>query len=159
VAGSTLSRYRPLIGSTNSPLMKLRTWSRSVRMQSENKRILEGSRIARAHWVQAVLAFGWAARAFAATPIQQRQGREYEVNGHTSMAFDSASQIKPQACRIVIVRRGSSIINCGPTMSRNRLASSVPTAKNACLLPKPAWQRGLNHPYECTNQFYDYSYE
>src|SRR5439155_17066272 len=59
VAGSMLSRYRPLIGSTNSPLMKLRTWSRSVRMQSENKRILEGSRIARAHGVQAVLAFGW----------------------------------------------------------------------------------------------------
>ena len=32
VAGSMLSRYRPVIGSTNSPLMKLRIWSGSGRM-------------------------------------------------------------------------------------------------------------------------------
>jgi hypothetical protein len=44
-------------------------------------------------------------------------------------------------------------------MSRNSLAIAVRTAKNACLLPKPAWQRGLNHAYEYSNQFYDYSHE
>ena len=36
-------------------------------------------------------------------------------------------------------------------MSRNSLAIAVRTAKNACLLPKPAWQRGLNHAYEYSN--------
>ena len=44
-------------------------------------------------------------------------------------------------------------------MSRNSLASAVRTTKNACLLPKAAWQCGLNRAYECTNQFYHYSYE
>jgi hypothetical protein len=50
-----------------------RLWSRSVRMQLENKRILEASRIARAHWVRAALALALSARAFPAAPIQQRQ--------------------------------------------------------------------------------------
>src|SRR6516165_595090 len=46
------------IRSTNWPSMKLRTWSRSVRMRSENKRIPEASRIARARSGRMRLPFG-----------------------------------------------------------------------------------------------------
>jgi len=40
-------------------------------------------------------------------------------------------------------------------MSRNSLASSVRTAKNACFFPKSAGQTRLIRLYECTNQFYN----
>jgi hypothetical protein len=68
-----LSQAHALPRPTNWPSIKLRIWNRSVRMQSENKRILEASRIARAHWVPMRLAFAQGARAFPAAPIQQRQ--------------------------------------------------------------------------------------
>ena len=124
-----------------------------MRMQSESRRIPAASRIARTHWVPMRMAFVKETRAFPAAPIQRVKGREHEANGRTSMAVNCARQIKSAGAQDCSCRERSVVINCGPTMPNHGSAITAPTAKKACLLPKPAWQLGLNRPYECKQLF------